>query len=176
MCRIHDNVKSMFKVFQIGKHTFTFIQGKSNYYFYRILKSKIWGILISGFKIFGICWQVVTLSVLRNVLLMFQNRIGKEVDWDNELVTKKVSYLKYKQLTYFCQSQGEKKIMPAIKGKYKICQEELKTTDVIAWERAIELESVIKRAVVLGWNPAQQPSSCTSWTICCWLLVIESQV
>lgn len=73
--------------------------------------------------------------MLRNVsLVMFQNRIGKEVDQDNKLLMKKVSYLKYKQLTYFHQSRGGK-IMLTIKGKYKICQEELKSTDVIAWEK-----------------------------------------
>ena len=65
---------------------------------------------------------------------MFKNRIRKEVVQDNEFVMKKVSYLKYEQLTYFHQSQ-EEKIMPATKGKCKICQEELKSTDVIVWEK-----------------------------------------
>lgn len=69
--------------------------------------------------------------MLRNVL---QNRIGKEVDQDNELVTKKFRVLKHKQLTYFHQSR-EEKIIPVIKRKYKICQEKLTNTDVIAWEK-----------------------------------------
>lgn len=75
--------------------------------------------------------------MLRNILLtVFKNRIGKEVVQDNEFVMKNVSYLKYKPLTYFHQSQeGKKKIMLAIKGKFKICQEVLNSIDVIAWEK-----------------------------------------
>lgn len=74
--------------------------------------------------------------MLRNILLaVFKNRTGKEVVQDNEFVMKKVSYLKYKPLTYFHQSQEGKKIMLPIKGKFKICQEELKSIDVIAWEK-----------------------------------------
>lgn len=68
-------------------------------------------------------------SVLRNVL---QNRIGKEVDQDNKLVMKKFHVLN--TVNIFHQSQGEK-IIPAIKRKYKICQETLTSTDVIAWEK-----------------------------------------
>ena len=48
--------------------------------------------------------------MLRNILLaVFKNRIGKEVVQDNEFVMKNVSYLKYKPLTYFHQSQEGKK-------------------------------------------------------------------
>lgn len=46
--------------------------------------------------------------MLRNIsLVMFQNRIGKEVDQDNKLLMKKVSYFKYKQLTFSSVSRGK---------------------------------------------------------------------
>lgn len=97
--------------FYIGKHSFTITLKKSNYCFHKIFLSKIWDVLASAFIVFcNIHWQVAALYVLRNILLtVFKNRIGKEVVQDNEFVMKNVSYLKYKLLTYFHQSQEGKK-------------------------------------------------------------------
>lgn len=54
---------------------------------------------------------------------MLKNRIEKEVDPDNEFIMKKVSCLKYKQLTQCHQSQEEKywacNKRKIYEGKYK---------------------------------------------------------
>lgn len=78
---------------------------------------------------------------------------------DNEFVMNKVSYLNYDQLTYFHQSQ-EEKIMPTTKGKYKICQEELKSTDVIVWEKGpLSWRALLKEPWCLYGNQPSSPAA-----------------